>query len=174
MSRQQRQQVEFLGPQVHSFGAVSHLVTVDVDLELARADELGLVRFSACAAQESLRTRDELLWMERLGQVVIGADLEADDLVGDLVAGGQHDDRDLALLADLLADGEAVDSRQHNVEDHQVRLQLAEPGHGLRPVPHPLDLVALACQVQARQLNDVLLIIDDHDPRAHRSAHSVN
>src|SRR5439155_3367513 len=43
----------------------------------------------------------------------------------------------------------------------------------LRPVPHALDLIALAREIEARELDDVLLVVDDHDLRAHRSAHGV-
>ena len=47
------------------------------------------------AAEDRLHARDELAGRERLRQIVVGADLEADDAVGLLVAGGQHQDRHL-------------------------------------------------------------------------------
>src|SRR3989442_1303660 len=137
----------------------THVKAPDVDLQLAGAHELRLVGFRSGAPQQRLGAGDELLGMERLGQVVVSAHLEADDLVRHLVASSQHDDRHLAQLANLLADGQAVGSGQHDVEDHKVRLDLGEPRHGLRAVPHPLHLIALAGQVQACELDDVLLIV---------------
>jgi hypothetical protein len=47
------------------------------------------------AAQDGLDARHQLAGIERLGQVVIGAELEADDLVDVLAAGRQHDDWDV-------------------------------------------------------------------------------
>ena len=40
-------------------------------------------------------------------------------------------------------------------------------------VPHSLDLVALARQVEARELDDVVLVVDDQDLGAH-SGHTIN
>ena len=58
--------------------------------------------------------------IERLRQVIVGAELQADDAVHILAARGQHDDRDLALLAQAAQDLEAIDAGQHDVEHHQV------------------------------------------------------
>src|SRR6185295_5610940 len=43
--------------------------------------------------------RSHLARRERLDDVVVGAELEADDAVGLFAAGGEHDDRDLGALA---------------------------------------------------------------------------
>src|SRR6478752_3879818 len=60
------------------------------------------------AAEQGPHARAELPDRERLGDVVVGAELEADDLVELVVAGGQHDDRHRAPGAELLADLEPV------------------------------------------------------------------
>ena len=44
--------------------------------------------------QQGAKARDELLQVERLDQVVVGARFQAGDAVGDGVARGQHQDRD--------------------------------------------------------------------------------
>ena len=101
--------------------------------------------------------------MKGLGQVVVGPQLQTHDLVGHLVSGRQHDDRDLALLPDLAADREAVHVRQHDVEHDQVGLGLAEPGQRLGAVADGLDLIALAGQVEPGELQDVILVVDHQD-----------
>ena len=58
--------------------------------------------------------------VERLGQVVVGADLEADDLVDVVVARRQHDDRHLRATRGRAADLEPVDVGQVEVEHDQV------------------------------------------------------
>ena len=73
------------------------------------------------AAQNALDPGDELARIERLRQVVVGADLETDDLVHVLVASGQHQDRDVGALAHAAADLEAVHVGQVEVEDDQRR-----------------------------------------------------
>lgn len=61
-----------------------------------------------------------------LDDVVVGAGLQADDDVEVVTAGGQHDDRQLAALADPAADLHAVDAGQHEVEQQQIRPELRE------------------------------------------------
>ncbi len=59
--------------------------------------------------------------IERLRQVVVGADLEPDDLVDVLVARGEHQDRHVRVLAQPLADLDPVDVGEHQVEHDQRR-----------------------------------------------------
>ena len=74
-------------------------------------------------AQEGLHPSHELAHAERLRQVVVGADGQADDEVGLVVAGGEHQHRDVAVLLDAAAHLQAVEAREHQVEEHQVGVQ---------------------------------------------------
>src|ERR1700694_6353062 len=85
MPRQEREEVELLRPELYARGALADLVPLEVDFEPARPDQLGLVRLEPSSAQQRLGARHQLLRMKGLGQVIVGAHLEADDLVGDLV-----------------------------------------------------------------------------------------
>jgi hypothetical protein len=61
------------------------------------------------AAEDGAETGDQLADAEGLGDVVVGAGVEAADLVDLLGAGGQHDDGHQAIeAAQLLADLEPV------------------------------------------------------------------
>ncbi len=75
------------------------------------------------AAQQRADARDELAHAERLGQIVVGAAFEAEHFVGLLAARGQHEYRHVAVggvAADGAADGDAVEPREHQIEDHQI------------------------------------------------------
>src|SRR5439155_23145604 len=74
---------------------------------------------------------------------------------------------------DLLADRQAVDARQHDVEHDQVGLELAEAGQGLGAVAHRFDLVSLAAQVELGQLQDVALVVDHEHSVAGRARHAT-
>ena len=73
------------------------------------------------APQQRLDPAHQLAQRERLGDVVVGAELEAHDLVELVVAGGQEQDRclgpDGAQPAEHL---EAVDAGQADVEQDEV------------------------------------------------------
>ena len=74
------------------------------------------------APQERLDPAHQLAQPERLGQVVVGAELEADDLVDLVVARRQDEDRHLgAGRAEAAEDLEAVHAGQADVEHDEVR-----------------------------------------------------
>ena len=76
-------------------------------------------------AQNRANAGGQLSRVERLGQVVVGAELQADDAVHIFAAGREHDDRHFAFLAQAAQDFEAIHARQHHVQqdDRVVALQ---------------------------------------------------
>ena len=115
------QQVELLRRELDLLVAHVHLTPARIDRELPVAQ---LVTFVAAALrddapQDALHACDELARVERLRQVVVGADLQPDDLVHVLVACGEHQDRDVGALPHTAADLDAVDVGQVEIEDHQ-------------------------------------------------------
>jgi hypothetical protein len=125
------------------------------------------------AAQDGADPQHQLPHAERLGQVVVRADLEADHPVDLLALGGQHEHRDLAGLlggaqpAAHLGSGQVG---QHEIEHHQVgarrlrrHLERLSPGH------RQPGLVALPAQVVVERGDQVPLVVHDQDQRAHRS-----
>ena len=75
----------------------------------------------AGAAQQRAHPREQFLEGERLGQVVVGAGVEAGDPLGHRIAGGQHQDGQVvAGAAELTAHLEPVQPRHHHVEHQGV------------------------------------------------------
>ena len=113
----------------------------DVDRQVA--DRQRLLGGAVVAADPGPDPGDELLGLERLDDVVVGAGLQADHDVDGVALGGEHDDGYAGLRADLLADVDAVLAGQHQVEQHHVgpvvveRLQ-REVAAGHHPPVEPL------------------------------------
>ena len=127
-----------------------------------------LGRAGAGAPQHGAHARQQLGDRERLGDVVVGAQLEAEHLVGFGRAGGQHDDRrrDRAR-PQVAAHVEAVLLRQHHVEDHQVGRERAGLLQPLVAVGGGFDLVALELEVVA-QPEPHLRLVFNHQDSFHR------
>ena len=98
-------------------------------LDGGRCGRLGV----APPAQHGADAGDQLARGERLGDVVVGADLEPDHLVDLAVLGGQHDDRHLRLGPHRAADLGAGQAGQHQVEQDQVGTGAVELGERLGP-----------------------------------------
>ena len=101
-------------------------------------------------AQRGANPRDELAQSERLRHVVVGADLETDHRVDLGVARRHHDDRHTRSAAELAADVDAGDLRQHDVEQHERGLGRVEARDRLGTVGRGLDEEPLALQRDRR------------------------
>ena len=142
------------------FAAALHFVAVAIHHDVSVLDDVAL---RVALAQPGANARQQFLDRKRFGDVVVGADVEARDAVGDAVVGGQHDDRHAALGANALADFDAVHSRQHQVEDDEVGLfeGLFEAGE---PVARDVDLVAFVLEFELQDAADRRVVLDDEDP----------
>ena len=100
---------------------------------------------------------------ERLVDVVVGAHLEAEQLVDLLVLGGQEDHGHVGLLAQPAQQLHAVHARHLDVEDGEVGGLLGqrlERGGARRVGAH---LVAFRLQRHAERGQDIALVIDQND-----------
>ena len=117
------------------------------------------------APQRRLHARAELAHRERLGDVVVGAQLEPEDLVDLLGLGGEHDDRDRGAGAQPAAHLEAVHLGQHHVQHDEVEGLLGEARERLAAVRGLHHLVPVALQREGQQRLDRLLVVDQEDAR---------
>ena len=141
----------------------------DVDTQLAALDELlALARemWRRRAPKESADSAPELADRERLGDVVVRAELQAENLVELLAASREHDDRDVALAAQPLADLEPVEARQHHVENDEVDRLLVELPKRLLAVASLDDGVPVPLERIGEQGLDRFLVVDEEDCRS--------
>ena len=162
------QQLHLLGRRVDLLAVDDQLVGVEVDDELVERELLALgLAVVAGAAQHGVHAREQLLDLEWLDDVVIRAHLQAGDLVLGLALGGEHDDGHFHGLAQLAADLPAVHDGQHDVEQHEVGLDLLGHLDGLAAVGRMRHLEPVLLQVQAQQLCDVVIVLHDEHFLAH-------
>jgi len=113
-------------------------------------------------AQQRADARLEFADFEGLDQVVIGAGIQARQLVVQRVACGEHQQRRVApgLVAQLAADGDAVHSCQHHVcDDDVVGVRYGEV-QSRDAIGRVIDGVAARLEVLGDHLGDVAVILD--------------
>jgi hypothetical protein len=109
------------------------------------------------AAHHGADARGEFRHRERLGHVVVRADIEAADAVALFGARGQHDDRQVArrsLRAQAAGDFNARKLGQHPVEQDDVRLAFLDQQERLFAVSRGCNLIAFLDEVVAEQLDE--------------------
>ena len=115
------------------------------------------------AAQDRADAGGHLAGAEGLDDVVVGAQLEADHAVGLVAAGGEHDDRDLRVAADLAADVEAGAVGKHEVEEDEVGADARGRLDRARGRAGHLEMEPLAGQGLGEGLRDGRLVLDQED-----------
>ncbi len=125
---------------------------------------IGLTGREVPASQHVAHAREQLARVERLREVIVGADLEADDAVHLVALAGQHNDRHLTGGTQLAADGEAVFStRQHHIQHHEVHPLHRHQAAQAAAVGHGSDAEAMLLEKLREQAADFPIVIDDDD-----------
>ena len=98
---------------------------------------------------------------EGLGHVVVDIQAEAPELLRLSVQSREHQNGHLGLASDLRADPEAVDFRQHDIQQDQVKRLGAEQVQGRRAVSGHSSRIARVLQIGAQQLLQLRLVLHD-------------
>jgi hypothetical protein len=95
-----------------------------------------------------------------LGQVIVGAQFQAEDAVQRLAPGRQHQHRQLRMVvAQLLEQLQAAAVGQHHVEHHGRRGAVGQGFAGAQAVVAGAHLEAFLAQPTGQQLTEFLVII---------------
>jgi hypothetical protein len=97
-------------------------------------------------SENGLDAAHELAWREGLGDVVVGAELQAEHTVHLVPARREHDDRCVGVGAQVTGDIEAGLPRQHDVEHDDIGGYLLEHHLGACGVARGVHLVARLLQ----------------------------
>ncbi len=126
---------------------------------------------AARAAEDRVDAGDELTGREGLGHVVVGAKLEAEHPIDLVVAGAQHEDRDvppggagrLGPGPERPADVESVErAGQADVDDDQFRVLASDELEPRFPVAGLEHAEAVAAEVHGDEVRDVVIVLDHH------------
>ena len=180
------QQVELHAGDRHLL-AVGVVQPVRLEIEPAGADRHrrgggrriggGLGRRCAQAPQHGPDAGQQLAQIDRLGDVVVGADLQPDHAIDHLARGGQHHDADLGVGAQEARQRQPVLARHVDVQQHQIgRLLGEDPAHRSTILGRAHAEAGMA-QIVHQHASDLGLVVDDddmalldHDPRLPMSA----
>src|SRR3954453_3272675 len=153
------EQLELALGQLDRALAARDLVRVGVQREVAD-DERGAAARRP-AAQQRAQAGEQLLALERLDEVVVGARVEPLHARLDRVARGQHEDRHVVGGAQAARDLDAVELRQAEVEDHEVRVVRGGLVERCLPAAAEAHVVAVQAQRALEHLRDLVVVLDD-------------
>ncbi len=115
------------------------------------------------ASQHSFHTGQEFLGVERLQDVVVGAQLQTDDFVQRITSGSQHQNRHVRLPAQLTHDVKAAHAGQHQVKDDHIGVDCAHHRHDRVSCIAGGNFKTIFFEIKFQQLTDMFIVIDDQD-----------
>ena len=115
------------------------------------------------APQLALHPGDHLQGVEGLGDIIVRADVQPQDLVRVLALGREEDDGDVAPLPQPGGGPNPVQLGHHNIHQDQVDLIPLHSLDGLQAVVCLQCAVALAGEVDVQRGYDVPIIVTDQD-----------
>ncbi|MNS06164.1 hypothetical protein D3C72_375840 [compost metagenome] len=120
MRGEQVQQGEFLVGQGNARAGAGDAALEHVDLQVL---DLQLFFFTGgAAAGQGAQAGDQFGEGKRLDQVIVGAQFQALDAVGDVIAGGEEQHRGVGFLAQAAQDFPAVHFRHHHVQHDHIEI----------------------------------------------------
>src|SRR6185369_6517926 len=161
---------EFAGGQRQLLAVLAQGARSQIERERPEGDHFVVARrcarrfLSWTAPQHGVDTGQQFARIERLAQVIVGADLQPDDPIHVLAFGREHDDgRAVIGRPQAAADRKSVFARHHEVEYDQVgRFAQHEAVQGF-PVLGQDDLESFLGQIAAQEVADSGVIVDDED-----------
>src|SRR5579859_81974 len=147
----------------------------EINLEVAitpDASVKGRHRLDPRAAQDGAHAGEQLVYPERLGEIIVGAEIERGNLVAFGVQRGEHDDRGGGLLAHAAADLKTVHLGHHDVQDQEVRQLTLPKSNRLKAIAGFQYLEAACAQIAAHEVAERHLVVgDENAPGFRRHEH---
>ena len=159
---QQPQDLALALGQADDLRAVAQFAALQREGERAEARHaaVALRRRRAGAPQHRADAQQQLARFERLGEIIVDADLQPAHAIGRLGARGQHDDRHVGALAQAFGEGEAVFARHHHVEDDEVEGEVGEKAARLGGRGGDGDAMAVLRKIGRQQVAQAAVVVD--------------
>ena len=124
LARQDRQQIELRRRQLDCYAAAPYRTALQVDHQITHAQQRRRLARPFGPAQHGAHARDQFARAEGLGDIIIGAELQADQPIGFLDARREHNDRQRVgrrVGAQRARHVEPIHPGQHQVQHQQAR-----------------------------------------------------
>ena len=175
-AHQQLEQRELHGREHHRRAGAQDHAAPEIERDVVHAELLGRAGHAGVgaalgAAQDRADASHQLARVEGLGEVVVGAELEADDAVHVVAPRREHQHGDPGRGPDGAEHVEAVESGQHHVQHGEVVAAGRQALHGAGAVRLAVEDEALPGEILAEQLAQLGVVVDQQHAR--RGARNV-
>ena len=126
-----------------------------------------LIAFSLGTAQQGADAGREFVKVEWLDDIIVRPGIQTLHTVLDGVLGGQHQYGQAALKSQASANLQPIHSRQHPVQDDQVRVMVMRQVQAGATVGGNVHRIAFVCQAALQDFQNGRIILYNQDPLVH-------
>ena len=147
----------------------AHAAGGEIDFNIAKMQQLAISIRRAWGsdrlpAQNCMNAGKQFAWVERFGQIIVGAHFQPDYSVDLITLGGEHDNRrQVASAAQSAADRQAIFTWHHQVENQQVEMFTSAQAIHLVGIANCLDGKTIFAKVAGQQVAQAGVIIDNQE-----------
>ena len=139
--------------------------------EVQAAALVGVGRLGGDPAQDRADAGEQLPRVERLGQVIVGAQFQPEDPIDILRLRRQDQDRDLRRIPQAPAQAEPVLPREHQVQHDQIDARFRQRMVHVGSVARERHAAIVAAQIARDQGRDLPIVLHDEDVGCRRYRH---
>src|SRR5262245_8362400 len=166
-AHQQLEDGELLGGELDLLAAALDLEQIAIQHKIGNLQDIRPRSEIARSADQRLNAGEQLIEIEGFGEIIVGADAQAFDLVLERVHGGQHQNgRVIALQAQALTDVIAVHVGQHQIQHDHVELSGLGEIDPLGSGGGDGDAVIFGAEPAIDEVGDPRLVFDQQDVHA--------
>src|SRR5579884_236641 len=155
--------VEFKSSQLDRDALPSHFTRAGVELDILHAQYALRPRGRLAAAENGPDPGQQFPGIERLGQIVVSADLQSYDAVDILAARREHEHRDVRFSSQASQHLQAVKSGQHHIEHHQIHRGLQRGLQSIGARVRRLYVKPLPAQILIEQRAQLCVIVNQEN-----------
>src|SRR5437588_9065259 len=124
MGDQVAQKLELASGKLDRLAFPRHFLAAKIDRQILETEYgVGQLPSGLGAAQQRFNTRQQLGYFERLGEVIVGAQLQSCNPIVYAAACRQHQNRQIDVtLAQLAADVESTAAGEHDIQNSQIEI----------------------------------------------------
>ena len=169
MPDEQKENVILDGGEGHRFPVHRHRLGAVVHRNAAVGEQIGPVLGAGAAAQGGIPAElafhpgDDLDGVKGLCDIVVGADVEPQNLVRVLAFGGEEDNGDVGGLPQTGRGPDAVQIGHHHIHENEVDVVGAHHFQRLEPVIGVESTIPFAGEVDVQRRNNVFIVITDQN-----------
>ena len=167
MAQQQFQNIELDGGEIDRLASAGDGASAKRHADIADDQHLIVLgcarggRRLAGAAKDGADSGDQFAGIERLGQVVVGADFQAEDAVNGLASGGKQKHGNRRLLAQRFQQLESRAAGQHHVQHDQLVLAGQRRAQSGSVIVGGIHAEAFAFEKAFQQVDQGVVVIHD-------------